>query len=85
MERYASLLWRQADSRPRLHIIKDMTLIVGIKCDDGYVVCADSQEPVPLADGIARRVRRLATRAQMKHLPSALGEIAEKLPAVAGE
>jgi len=33
-----------------------MTLIVGIKCDDGYVVCADSQETVPLADGTEARV-----------------------------
>jgi hypothetical protein len=33
-----------------------MTLIVGIKCDDGYVVCADSQETVPLVDGTQARV-----------------------------
>lgn len=33
-----------------------MTLIVGIKCDDGYVVCADSRETVPLADGTEARV-----------------------------
>jgi hypothetical protein len=33
-----------------------MTLIVGIRCDDGYVVCADSQETVPLADGTEARV-----------------------------
>jgi hypothetical protein len=33
-----------------------MTLIVGIKCKDGYVVCADSQETVPLADGTEARV-----------------------------
>jgi hypothetical protein len=33
-----------------------MTLIAGIKCGDGYVVCADSQETVPLADGTEARV-----------------------------
>lgn len=40
----------------RTRILKGMTLIVGIKCDDGYVVCADSQETVPLADGTEARV-----------------------------
>jgi hypothetical protein len=37
-------------------ILQGMTLIVGIKCDHGYVVCADSQETVPLADGTEARV-----------------------------
>jgi 20S proteasome alpha/beta subunit len=42
--------------RAKTRILEDMTLIVGIKCDDGYVVCADSQETVPLADGTEARV-----------------------------